>query len=162
MPKYELMYILGSQVADTEVPAISQRVLKHISDFEGSGVSEQQLGKKKLAYPIKKTRNGFYVVVNFNMETEKINQFDARLRTQEHEIIRYLVVNQDEHIRRIAKDKVAQAKLSKRPVETNAEVAKAMPIEKIKTEKPPVVLEELDDAALDKKIEEALTEDLTK
>ncbi len=157
------MYLLGSQVADTDVPELSQRVLKHISDFGGTDAKEENLGKKKLAYPIKKTRNGVYVVVNFNMDGKKINEFDARLRTQEHDIIRYILVNQDEHVRRLAKDKIAQAKLSKRPVETNAEVAKAMPIEKVKSEEKPVVkLEEIDDAALDKKIEEALTEDLTK
>ena len=157
------MYLLDSQVADTDVPAISQRVLKHISDFGGTDAKEENLGKKKLAYPIKKTRNGVYVVVNFNMEGNKINEFDARFRTGEHDIIRYIIVNQDEHIKRLAKDKIAQAKLSKRPVETNAEVAKAMPIEKIaKEEKPAIKLEDIDDAALDKKIEEALTEDLTK
>jgi small subunit ribosomal protein S6 len=156
------MYLLGSHVADTDVPAISQRVLKHISDFQGTDVKEENLGKKKLAYPIKKTRNGVYVVVNFNMDGKKVNELDARIRTQEHDIIRYILVNQDEHIKRLAKDKVAQAKLSKRTVETNAEVAKAMPIEKVKEEKPALKLEDIDDAALDKKIEEALTEDLTK
>lgn len=162
MPKYELMYLLGSNVADTEVPAISERVLKHVSDFGGTDVAEQNLGKKKLAYPIKKTRNGVYVVVNFTIGADKVNALDARIRTQEHDIIRYILVNQDEHLKRLSKDKVAQAKLSKRPVETDSEVAKAMPIEKVKEEKPVIKLEELDDAALDKKIEDALTEDLTK
>ncbi|MBL8029920.1 MAG: 30S ribosomal protein S6 [Candidatus Doudnabacteria bacterium] len=163
MPKYELMYLLGSTVADTEVPAVTQRVLKHIEDFGGSEVSEQQLGKKKLAYPIKKTRNGFYVVVNFDIEANKVNELDARIRTQEHEIIRYILVNQDEHLRRLSRDKVAQAKLTQKPEVTEEVVAKAAPIEKVaKEEKPSIKIEEIDDAALDKKIEEALTEDLTK
>lgn len=163
MPKYELMYLLGSQVADTEAPEVSQRVIKHISDFGGSDIAEQQLGKKKLAYPIKKTRNGFYVVVNFTMDAAKINAFDARLRTQEHDIIRYLVVNQDEHQKRLAKDKIAQAKIIRRPQSVDEAVNKAMPIEKIKAEdKPAAKLEEIDEKTLDEKIEKALTEDLTK
>ena len=80
MPQYELMYLLGSQVADDQVPAISEQIKKFIGDFGGTDVRETLLGKKKLAYPIKKTRNGHYVVVDFVMEGNKVNELDARIR----------------------------------------------------------------------------------
>src|SRR6185436_8304712 len=111
MPQYELMYLLGAHVADDEVPKISASVLKASEDFGASEVKEAQLGKKKLAYPIKKTRNGHYVVVNFEMDGKDINAFDAKVRTQDTNIIRYIIVNLDEHLDRLEKDKVEQAKI---------------------------------------------------
>lgn len=159
MPQYELMYCLGSQIADPEIPAVTSQILKLVEDFGGTNIKDEQLGKKKLAYPIKKTRNGHYAVVNFSMDTKKINDLDAKIRTQENTIIRYLLINIDEHVAQLAKDAVQQAKLSKRnlesPVATNMADA---PVRKEKTPAPK--LEEIDSAALDKKIEEALGEDL--
>ena len=111
MPQYELMYLLGSQVADTDVPAISAQVLQFAQDFGGTEVKETQLGKKKLAYPIGKTRNGHYVVVNFAMDGKNINAFDAKIRTQDQNIIRYIIINLDEHLARMEKDKIAQSKI---------------------------------------------------
>jgi len=162
MPQYELMYLLGAQVADDEVPKISQNILKFAEDFGATDVKETQLGKKKLAYPIKKTRNGHYVVVNFTMDTKNINTFDAKIRAQNTNIIRYIIVNLDEHLARMEKDKVEQAKIVRKGPPAEAVVAeKPMKIEsKVKKEAP--VLVELNAEELDKKIEEALTEDLTK
>ena len=157
MPRYELMYLLGSQVAETEVPTISAQVLKAVSDFSGTNVQETQLGKKKLAYPIKKTRNGFYVTVNFEMDTKNINGFDAKVRSMDNSIIRYIVINLEEHLGRMVKDKAEQAKIVRRP-----QVAKPEEKPRSETAKPAIKLEDIDEKMLDEKIEKALSEDLTK
>ena len=156
MPQYELMYLLSSNVADTDVPATAQQVQKFITDGGGTDIRETQLGKKKLMYPIKKTRNGHYVVVNFEMDGKKINELDARIRSMSQAIIRYLLINLDEHLDRQKKDAAEQAKIKRRiPVPVAAETS--APVRK---EKPQLV--EIDEKALDEKIEAALTEDLTK
>ena len=157
MPQYELMYLLGSQVADDQVPTISEQIKKFVEDFGGSNIVETQLGKKKLAYPIGKTRNGNYVVVDFSMDSSKINALDAKIRTQDSTIIRYIIVNMDEHLDRLEKDKKVQAAMPKRviPVAT----APAAPET---AEKKPAVTIELSQEDIDKKIEAALAEDITK
>lgn len=162
MPQYELMYILGAQVADDEVPKISQNILKIVEDFGGTDVRESQLGKKKLAYPIGKTRNGHYVVVNFVMEGKNMFAFDAKIHTQDSNIIRYLIVNLDEHLERMAKDKIVQSKIVRKgpPAEEAGKVAGAAAT--IATKKEAPVLADINPEELDKKIEEALAEDLTK
>lgn len=158
MPKYELMYLLGSHVAETEVPNLSAQVLKSIEDFGGAEVQETQLGKKKLAYPIKKTRNGYYVVVDFNMDSGKINQLDAKVRSLDSSIIRYILVNLDEHLERTAKDKALAAKMPARRIPT----ARAEDRTRAEAIKPAIKLEDIDEKLLDEKIEQALSEDLTK
>lgn len=158
MPRYELMYLLGSQVADNEVPTITEQIKKFVSDFGGSDIEETQLGKKKLAYPIGKTRNGFYVVVDFTMDGRKVNDLDAKLRTQ-NSIIRSLLVNMDEHIERSKKDEAIRAKLAaKRP----AEMQNASPAAAVTEKTPAAPAVEIDEKALDEKIEAALSEDITK
>lgn len=154
MPRYELMYLLGSDVADNEVPEAQTLVLKAIEDFGGTSVVENNLGKKKLAYPIKKTRNGYYVVVNFVMDTNKINGLAAKIKTMDGKIIRHLLVNLEEHLARAEKDKVQQDKLAK--------AQKARKLETEKTDRTAAPVLEIDQVELDKKIEEALSEDVTK
>jgi small subunit ribosomal protein S6 len=185
MPQYELMYILASSVSDDQVPSVTEQVKTYVSDFGGQNLEELQLGKKKLAYPIKKTRNGFYGVVTFDLEGKSLAALDAKIRTQKNTIIRYLIVNLDEHVKRSEKDKVAQSSLTKqsdevskpsfvgqdeKPVEvkkeketTTAPVTEV--IEEVKETAPepkaaaPI---ELNEEELDKKIEAALGGDLIK
>jgi small subunit ribosomal protein S6 len=147
MPKYELMYILSSAVSDNDVPPISDEVNKFISDNGGTLLTQEMLGKKKLAYPIKKTRNGFYVLQTFNLEGPKLQPRDDKLRAIEH-IIRYLYVNVEEQERRASKDKSVQEKMraSRKP--------------KVEAAIPEVKLSETE---LEQKIERALeSEDLAK
>jgi len=154
------MYILGSHIADPDVPAITSQILKFVEDFGGTEVKEEQLGKKKLAYPIKKTRNGHYVVVNFSIPANKVNALDAKIRTQDQNIVRYILINLEEHFERMEKDKIAQAKMGKRNIPESVEgKTESKPTE---NKKPVMPVVELDEKALEEKIEAALSEDLTK
>lgn len=161
MPRYELMYILSSAVSDDQVPQTNEQISKFVADFGGTDIQLIDLGKKKLAYPIKRTRNGYYIVVDFTMPTEKINELDAKIRTQENTIIRYLIVNQDEHLERLARDRETQAKLQlNRPQPLPGTEAPAPVTERAKparVERPAI---QMDAAELDKKIEEALNEEI--
>ncbi len=173
MPRYELMYILASSVSDDQVPQTAQQIEQFVSDNGGTDLAHEQLGKKKLAYPIKKTRNGHYGVINFTAEGKAAALLDAKLRTQKAMVIRYIIVNIDEHLERLEKDKEAQAKMNRnRPPEKIAEdkmaakleaegkIPAPAPTEKpARTPKPKTVVTE---AVLDEEIEKALTEDITK
>lgn len=143
------MYILSSAVSDNDVPAVSQEVDKFLTDNGASLLSQEMLGKKKLAYPIKKTRNGFYVLQTFNLEGKKLQSFDNKLRSMEP-IIRYLVVNVEDLERRAVKDRKVQDKmrLNRKP-----QKVEAAPVPEVK----------LSETELEQKIEQALeSEDLAK
>lgn len=150
MPKYELMYILSSAVSDDAVPGIATEIDQFIQAHNGQIQNQQFLGKKKLAYPIKRTRNGFYVLQTFNLEGTQLATLDNKLRSMEG-IIRYLVVNLDEQERRRAKTEIMQEKIRahRRPQKPQEETAE------------PAV--QLTESELEKKIEKALeSEDLAK
>jgi small subunit ribosomal protein S6 len=161
MPKYELMYILSSAVSDNDVPTVVAEVDKYISQQGGTLLTQEMLGKKKLAYPIKKTRNGFYVVQTFNLDPSKLQEFDNKLRSIES-IIRYLVANIDEQERRAAKDQKIREHMqaNRRPQTPEGEQDDKAPAGPTPGLAP---AEPISEAELDQKIEQALdTEDLAK
>ncbi len=172
MPRYELMYILASSVSDDQVPTTAQTIEQYVTNNGGTEISHEQLGKKKLAYPIKKTRNGHYGVITFTAEGKGVNDLDAKIRTQKATIIRHIIVNIDEHLERLEKDKEAQAKMNRnRPPEAIAadnsepvvpEAKPAKPVREAAAPKPAKPKTVVTEAALEEEIEKALSEDITK
>jgi len=147
MPQYELMYILSSSVPDNEEPALTKQITDFIKEQGGEIIREEKLGKKRLAYPIKKTRNGFYVLIQFKIAADKVASVDHKVRVTQG-IIRHLILNMEEIIARQEKDRREQQKI-KRPAEI-----------KPKTEgKEKKKVTEID---LDAQIEKALEGDVTK
>ena len=156
MPRYELMYILASSVSDDLVPETSKQVEQTVSDFGGSNVNHEMLGKKKLAYQIGKTRNGHYGVIGFDMEGKSLATLEAKIRTQKSTIIRHLVVNLDEHLARLEKDRIVQSKIKRRPpeeVEASSTPTESKP-------KPAKKVAPVTNEKLDEEIEKALTEEV--
>ena len=150
MPKYELMYILSSAVSDNDVPTVSQEVDKFLTDQGGKILTQEMMGKKKLAYPINKTRNGFYVLETFDLEGRKLQSLDDKLRSMEP-IIRYLVVNLEDQERRAVKDREVQEKMR---------ASRKIPVPKPEAAGPEIKLTETE---LEEKIAQAIgSEDLTK
>ncbi|MBI4363318.1 MAG: 30S ribosomal protein S6 [Candidatus Doudnabacteria bacterium] len=149
MPKYELMYILSSAVSDDTVPAVSAEIDKSIIDLGGNLISTQALGKKKLAYPIKKTRNGFYILSTFLASGAKVKNLDAKIRSLDS-VIRYIIINLEELEKRREKDQKIHEKMR---ASRKAMPAPAEPKSEVK----------ITDTELEQKIEAALgSEDLTK
>lgn len=118
MPKYELMYIIGSETADDEIPKINEEIKKSIEKFAGLIEKHEEIGKKKLAYPIKRTRNGHYVLMQFSTPGDKINDIEHAIRTNQS-VIRHLIINIDDDLIRIEKDRIVHSKMKpRREVET--------------------------------------------
>lgn len=155
MPKYELMYIIGSETSDDKIPSVIQEVQDAIKNSGGLMDKHEKIGKKRLAYPIKKSKTGFYVLDNFSSPADQIGEIEHKIRTNQN-IVRHLAVNMDEALERIAKDKAAQSKLQRtRPSEETktAEATQSRPT----TAKPEKKIQ----IDLDAEIEKALeSEDL--
>lgn len=164
MPQYELMYILSSAVPDNEEPALTKEITDFIVSVGGEILKMENLGRKKLTYPIKRTRNGLYVLIDFKLAPEKVNEVDHKIRVTSG-IIRHLMINMEETLIRQAKDLEEQKAIRRRPPiprvkpEAKKELAPGETmIEKTKSDKPAPKIE----IDLDKQIEKALEEDITK
>ena len=94
MNKYESVVIINPSL---EVEAIKALIGK-ISDLintNGRVISVEELGNKKLAYEIKKNREGYYVVFKCEAKPELIAELERVYRITD-EVIKFIVVKEEE------------------------------------------------------------------
>ncbi|MEH2215074.1 30S ribosomal protein S6 [Nostoc sp.] len=91
---YETMYILRPDLGEEQV---EQAVTKYQNLLRDQGAEEIQIqnrGKRRLAYEIKKHRDGIYIQLNYSAPATAIAPFERAMRLSE-EVIRYLTIKQD-------------------------------------------------------------------
>ena len=94
MNKYELMFILDPAMDDASKEAAVETV-KGIIATAGEVSDTDVWGLKKLAYPIQKKSEGYYVVMHFNAQPELPKELDRRLKISDS-VMRHIIVNLDE------------------------------------------------------------------
>ncbi len=96
---YELMYVVNTVLNDEQVKDIVGRVTAYIRESGGDIVETEEKGSQRLAYPIEKKRNGYYVLVHFRADGDFIERFDRALRIND-DIMRHLILRYDAKMKR--------------------------------------------------------------
>ena len=94
MTNYELMFIIDPTLEDEKKEATVETV-KGIIEADGTVGEVDVWGLRKLAYPIQKKNEGYYVVVTFQASPELPKELDRRLRISEV-VMRHPIINKDE------------------------------------------------------------------
>lgn len=94
--KYEISFIISSTIPENEHNKIQEQVLGYLDEAKAKHDKEFfSLGRKKLAYPIKKQRNGFYIFMVFELEdTAALTELDTKLK-HNNSILRHLIIKKD-------------------------------------------------------------------
>ena len=90
MRKYEMMFIVRTDLEESAVQAVVEKIQGVINNG-GEVTNLNVMGKRRLAYEIKKFRDGIYVLVNFNATPEVVKELDRVTRITD-EIIRFMIV----------------------------------------------------------------------
>ena len=93
-PYYETMYILRPDIAEEEVDTHIAKYRDVITEAGAEVLDCQMRGKRRLAYPIAKHREGIYVQLNHNGDGQQVAVLERAMRLSE-DVIRYLTVKQD-------------------------------------------------------------------
>ena len=91
---YETMYILRPDIAEDEVSNHIDKYNKLLEEFEGKILDSQMRGKRRLAYPISKHREGIYVQLSHLGDGQHIFKIEKAMRLSE-DVIRYMTVKQE-------------------------------------------------------------------
>ena len=90
MKKYEVMFI-AKPLEEAEVTPIVE-FISNLLTKNGAKIEKVDLwGKRRLAYPVKKQNDGYYVLINFEIEPDAIFEIARVIKIRE-EILRHLIV----------------------------------------------------------------------
>lgn len=113
---YESVVILNAALEDEHIESTLTRI-EEILKTNGAEISEvEKWGRKRLAYPIQKSKSGYYAIFRFEAMSETIAELERIYRLDET-VVRYLTIvlgKEDlEHI----------AKMKERATQKEAEVS---------------------------------------
>ena len=95
---YEVMYIVDPDAGDEAIAKLNDSVDKLIKKEGGTVVRLDDVGRRRLAYPIKKKTEGHYVLFEIDGTGQEIAELERRMRVNDM-IIRYITVRVDEERR---------------------------------------------------------------
>lgn len=98
MRRYELMLVLRPDLADDKSQALVDRTTRQISASGGRIVKVAPWGRRRLAYPIDRFREGSYHIVIFEAPAESIVELERSLLITE-ELLRHLVTRIERPVR---------------------------------------------------------------
>ena len=94
MRNYELLFILDPAMDEAARNQMIETV-KGIINADGEAGEADLWGAKKLAYPINKKKDGFYVLIPFKASAVLPKELDRRLKISDN-CMRHIIVCQDE------------------------------------------------------------------
>ena len=95
MRKYEIMYILRSNLDQEAIKAEVEAAKTIITSNNSKVVEVKEWGLRELAYEIEHNKKGYYVVMNVEATKEAINEFN-RIAGYSEKIIRHIVVAKED------------------------------------------------------------------
>ena len=90
MNKYESVVIIDPNVDENSLKELIER-FKTLINTDGNVEQVNELGKKKLAYEIKKNKEGYYVVYDFEAKPSLIAELERNYRITD-EILKFIVI----------------------------------------------------------------------
>jgi small subunit ribosomal protein S6 len=98
MRRYELMLIIRPDVADDRSQALVDRTTRQLVTAGGQIVKVAPWGRRRLAYPIDRHREGSYHIILFEAPAEAISELERTLLITE-EVLRHLVTRVDRPVK---------------------------------------------------------------
>lgn len=102
---YESVVLINATLEDDQIEVILNKIQETITSHGGSILEVEKWGRKRLAYPIKKSKSGYYAIFRFTSTPELISTLERNYRLEEN-IYRYLTIVLDKFaLEAIAKQK---------------------------------------------------------
>ena len=92
---YESYIIIDGNLEEAQIEDVISKFEKFLSSHETIDNKTEKIGRRRLAYPIKKRQNGYYVCFYFNAENDLVAELERNYRLDEN-ILRFLTIFLDE------------------------------------------------------------------
>jgi small subunit ribosomal protein S6 len=92
---YEIVVAVRADLAEEELTAQIDTIKGWVTSKEGKIVQADHWGRRRLAYPIKKQREGYYILLKAELPPTAPAEIERSLRLNEN-VLRFLVILQDD------------------------------------------------------------------
>jgi small subunit ribosomal protein S6 len=93
--KYETIYVIRPTVEEEGIKALVERFKNLIVEQGGQVEDVDEWGKRRLAYPIEKHKEGYYVLMHFTAEPHVPQELERNYKIAD-DIIRFLTIRMDD------------------------------------------------------------------
>jgi small subunit ribosomal protein S6 len=124
---YEVMFIVRPDIEDEEVDKLIESFSATVKNGGGVVKSVEKMGRRKLAYLVRKFADGNYVLLTIEASGPVVLELERRLRVTEP-VIKFITVRMDEEEKRLAKVKALRGvkrKTSGEPAPAESPAAEA-------------------------------------
>jgi small subunit ribosomal protein S6 len=121
---YEVMFIVRPDIEDADLDKLIAGFEQTVTNGGGNVRSTEKMGRRKLAYTVRKFNDGQYVLLTVDADGKLIAELERRLRVSEP-VIKFITVRMDEEQKRLDKIKAIRAtrkKVSAQPAAVAAPV----------------------------------------
>jgi small subunit ribosomal protein S6 len=124
---YELMFIVRPDMTEEDQDKLISTLETAVTSSGGQVKSMEKMGKRRLAYTVRKFHDGMYMLLTFDGGGGLVHELERRLRVSEP-VIKFLSVRIDEEQKRLAKVKALRdAKRKVPPATATPEAASEAP-----------------------------------
>lgn len=126
---YELMFIVRPDMPEEDLDKLISTLETAVSSSGGTMKSVEKMGKRRLAYTVRRFHDGLYVLLTVEGSGGLIHELERRLRVTEP-VLKFISVRIDEEQKRLAKIKAirdARKKTSATPAPAAPEGGEAAP-----------------------------------
>ncbi len=118
---YELMFIVRPDMVEEDLDKLISTLETAVSSTGGTVKSVERMGKRRLAYTVRRFHDGVYVLLTVEGGGGLIHELERRLRVTEP-VLKFLTVRIDEEQKRLDKiKKIRDARKKAPPVPATAE-----------------------------------------
>ncbi len=104
---YEVMFVLRPDMAEEDADKLIAGFTATVANGGGVVKSVEKMGRRKLAYVVRKFADGAYVLLTIEASGPVVLELERRLRVSEP-VIKFITVRMDEEEKRLAKVKAAR------------------------------------------------------
>ena len=105
---YEILFIADPNLGEPDVDALAAQVQGFVEKEGGRLQKMEKWGKKRLAYDVRRHREGYYVLLVVEGTGAMVKEAERRIKVTDG-IIRYLTVRVDEELRKAERRKAKRA-----------------------------------------------------
>ena len=127
MRTYEIMFIVRPDVEEADLDKLIETFSGYVTTGGGEVKGVEKMGRRRLAYTVRKFNDGFYVLFMVAIEGSQVGELERRLRVTE-QVIKFITVRTDEEDKRLAKIKALRDSKVKRSALPQVQAAAATPV----------------------------------